>query len=110
MIYSVWNQGLGAFDYFEGAQAAPTQNAPKPAHLVSRTLGSTVDQAAWPLPAVVRKIGSGEQPVGRIAKPRGGRSLGADDASSPLVKAGLLALSAFLLWKYALGRPARRRT
>jgi hypothetical protein len=102
MIYSVWNQGLGAFDYYRGGTAQTSQNVEKPSHLVNRTLGSTVDQAAWPLPGNVVKIGSGPHAVGRVAS-RGGAisAIGAfgDDTTS-LVQAGLLVVAGMLAWKY----------
>jgi hypothetical protein len=108
-MYSVWNQGLGAYDYFESSAQQASLNAEKPGHLVSRTLGSTIDQAAWPLPGNVRHVGSGENAVGRVAT-RKSLAMGADaeTSSSPLVKAGMLAAAAFLIWKYVVKAPRRR--
>ncbi len=108
MIWSTWNQGLGAFDYFDDGRPQQRLNVEKPSHLVSRTLGSTVDQAAWPLPPHARHIGSGPHAVGRVAVRKGiGVAVG-DVSDSSLVKAGLLVASAVLLWKYVVKSPARR--
>ncbi len=107
MIYSVWNQGAGVFDYFESPDQQASLNVEPPGHLVSRTLGSTIDQAAWPLPGNVRQIGSGDAAVGRVATRKIG-ALGDDAAGSgSLVKIGLLAGAAVLAWKYLL-KPRRR--
>lgn len=105
MIYSVWNQGVGAFDYFEDDSKQQSLNAPTPKHIGSRTLGSTIEQAAWPLPAVVRHIGSGPQAVGKVAsRASGGSPLGAI-VDNELAKAGLLLGCAFLMWKYVVKGP-----
>lgn len=106
MMFSVWNQGVGAFDYFESGGRQASLNAPKPSHIVSRTLGSTVDQAAWPLPSAAKYVGSGPTAIGRVAS-RGGRALGADDGSMSTVKAVLLLGAGFLAWKVLV--PGGRR-
>lgn len=111
MRYSCWNQSLGAFDYYEGGAEQRVLNTEKPKHLVSRTLGSTVDQAAWPLPAGARKIGSGPDAIGRVAV-RKMNALG-DDAggdNTSLMKAALLAGAGYLLWKYVVKAPRRSRS
>ncbi len=101
-IYSVWNQPLGAFEYFESTLPQQKLNVEKPTHLRSRTLGSTVDQAAWPLPGNLRRIGSGPEAIGKVAASKGGVSLGDYAAELPLVKAGLLVGAAWLAWKYVV--------
>lgn len=106
MLYSVWNQGVGGYDYFEDGSKQATLNTPAPSHIPSRTLGSTVDQAAWPLPPSAKKVGSGAQAIGRVASRGGGASLG-DIVDGSLAKAGLLAGCAFLLYKYVV--KGRRR-
>lgn len=99
MLYSVWNQGAGGFDYYEAPGVEGKVNVPKPTHLRSRTLGSTPTQAAWPLPAGARKVGSGEVARGRVAAIGGGLSLsGVEDSS--MLTIGLLLLSGLLLWRY----------
>lgn len=112
MRFSVWNQSLGAFDYYEGGVEQRVLNTEKPKHLVSRTLGSTVDQAAWPLPANARKIGSGPDAIGRVASRRMGGALGDDlgGDNAQLVKAALLAGAGYLLWKYVVKAPRRRHS
>lgn len=110
MHYSVWNQAVGAYDYFESPDQQASLNVERPGHLVSRTLGSTIDQAAWPLPGNARHVGSGSDAIGRVAT-RKSLAMGADDASSSsLVKAGLLAAAALLVWKYVVKAPRRRFT
>ena len=109
MIYSVWNQGLGAYDYFESPGEQANLNVEKPRHLVSRTLGATADQAAWPLPGNLRPIGSGTEAVGRVAS-RGGKALSGDlGDNAPLVKAAVLVVAGLLLWQYVAKYPKRRR-
>lgn len=106
MKYSVYNFGKGAFDYYEDARQNHSLNAPKPSHLVSRTLGSTVEQASWPLPSDARLTGSGPVAVGRVAS-RGGGALGDAVLGSPLGKAAALLAAAILAYKYLV--PRRRR-
>lgn len=67
MIYSVWNQGKGVYDYYQTPDVQEVANAPKPGHLRATNLGMTPAQAAWPLPAGAQKIGSGEYARGRVA-------------------------------------------
>lgn len=99
MLYSVWNQGAGLFDYFEAPGVEAKVNVPKPSHLRSRTLGSTPKQAAWPLPAGARKVGSGEYARGRVAS-TGGSDLGSLAMDHNLLMIAMLGLSAVLLWRY----------
>jgi hypothetical protein len=100
MIYSVWNQGRGLYDYFQDAVVQEGANAPKPAHLKSRQLGLTPDQAAWPLPAGAKKIGSGEFARGRVASPTGGQSLGLFGIESVFdIRAIALGVAAWFLWR-----------
>lgn len=102
-IYSVWRQDLGAFEYFESSRPQLQLNVEKPKHLVSRTLGSTVDQAAWPLPGNLRRIGSGSAAIGRVATSKRSSGLADFDLGDlSLVKAGLLAGAAWLTWKYVV--------
>ncbi len=102
MIYSCWNQGKSAFDYYEDDKQQASLNAPAPSHISSRTLGSTVDQAGWPLPANARYVGTGTAAVGKVASRSSSRALGAVDFGSPTTKAALLIVSGFLAWKYLL--------
>jgi len=83
MMYSVWNYGNRSYDYYQSDEKGATHAATPPkargaleraTRVQSRDLGATPDQAAWPLPAGARKVGSGPRPQGKIA------SLG--DASS----------------------------
>lgn len=101
MISSVWNQGKGKYDYFEDGSKQASLNAPAPSHLRERTLGSTVDQAAWPLPSASRYVGSGDAAVGRVCA-RGASPLGAIDTASPTTKAVLLIGAGLLAWKLLL--------
>jgi hypothetical protein len=108
MTYSAWNVGTGQFDYFEDGQPQGKLNAPKPGHLRSRTLGATVDQAAWPLPASARYVGSGGAAVGRVASKKSASALGDLSTDDPLVKAALLVGIAYLAWRYVVRAPRRR--
>jgi hypothetical protein len=107
MRYSVWNPGTLEFDYYEGP-GAETTNAVKPAHLKARTLGATVDQAAWPLPSDAVRVGAGPLAVGRVAVAKrfglgddgGGKNLS-------LVKAGLLAFAGYVGMKVLM--PKRKK-
>jgi hypothetical protein len=67
---------------------------------VPRQLGATVDQAAWPLPGNVRKIGSGATPIGKIARAPGS-AMGDDTiAGVSIMTIGLVA-GAACVW-YAM--------
>lgn len=112
MMYSAWNQAKRAYDYYEAGGPEPTANVEKPGHLVSRTLGSTIDQAAWPIPAGARLVGSGEHAIGRVGVPaavsaRAALGSIAFDAP-PIVKVGLLLGAAGLAYKYLLPRKLKR--
>jgi hypothetical protein len=106
--FSVWNAGTQQFDYFEDG-VPETTNVAKPAHLTSRTLGSTVEQSAWPLPANATPVGSGPHAVGRVAIARSG-ALGADDGGTiSLVKIGLLLAAGALGAKVLLPKRRKKR-
>lgn len=111
MMFSVYNPDSGQFDYYESSRKQLVQNVEKPRHIAAHhTLGATVDAAAWPLPADAHRVGSGEHAIGRIAS-RSRRRMGAlgDTFDEPLVRAGLLVGSAFLIWKFVVKAPRRRR-
>jgi hypothetical protein len=86
MIYSVWNQAARQYDYYETSTVQKGANTPAPSHIRAKPLGATIDQAAWPLPAGARKVGSGE-------------SLGAFTMDQNTFAMVGLGLAAFLLWK-----------
>jgi len=108
MIYSVWNQGQGVFEYYEDGVPQTQLNVEKPSHIAERTLGATVEQAAWPLPPAARLTGHGPVPVGRIAARKSGVALAGLTDDLSLVKIGMLAGAAYIAVK-TLG-PRRRRT
>ena len=101
MIYSVWNQGRGVYDYYQTSEVQETANAPKPAHMRSTQLGMTPLQASWPLPSGAQMIGSGEAARGRVAAPASARSslsgFGIDDLFS--FKGVAIAAVAWLFWR-----------
>lgn len=110
MIFSVWNQGTSQFDYFETDELQQKLNAPKPSHLVQRTLGATPEQAAWPLPRNARPIGTGPNAIGRVAAHKNSGALGdaaSDNAVS--VSAVLLLVGGALLTYHLLSPKPRRR-
>lgn len=92
MIYSVWNQGALAYDYYETPEPNGKVNAPMPQHLRQTKLGLTAKQAAWPLPAGAVPRGRGAMPEGRIAS-IGGEALG----DIELGKAGLIVLGGLVI-------------
>lgn len=98
MIYSVWHQPQGVFRYFDDGVPQAHLNVEKPTHLRERALGSTIDQAAWPLPAGAREIGSGAVPVGRVAS-MSGQALGDDVDTASTTKAVMLAIAGIVAWK-----------
>ena len=100
MIYSVWNQGARQYDYYETGQVQKEANTPPPRHIRPGPLGATIDQAAWPLPASARKVGSGEFARGRIAsRSRDLLSLSGFEVDKNTVAMIGLGLAAYLLWK-----------
>ena len=99
MLYSVWNQPQRRFDYYQTPNPEAEANVESPSHLRNRTLGSTVEQSAWPLPLNARQVGFGDVAKGRVAS-AGGSALGASEGGSSMLVAGMLFVSAFLLWKY----------
>jgi len=108
MRYSVWRPGEAVFDYYDTPELATTSNVEKPAHLKARTLGATVEQASWPLPAGAVKVGTGPHAQGKIAI-RPSAALGASDGDLPIAKGLLLAAAGALAVKYLLPRPRGRR-
>lgn len=100
MIYSVWNQGARAYDFYESPEVQHKLNTPVPNHIRPKELGATIDQAAWPLPPSARKVGSGEFAKGRVASRSGaGSPLGAINMDASTFGLLGLGLAAFLLWK-----------
>lgn len=100
MIYSVWNQGIGGYDYYESPDVQHTLNTPAPNHIRPKELGATIDQAAWPLPSSHRKVGSGEFAKGRVASRGGtGSPLGAIPMDTNTIGIIGLGIAAFVLWK-----------
>ena len=98
MIYSVWNQGAKAYDYYQSSAQQNGANTPSPSHLKKTSLGMTPEQAAWPLPSDARKLGRGAFPKGRIARKGGAVALSGVGGSE--IQIGLLLVSAFLIWRY----------
>jgi hypothetical protein len=102
VIYSVYNYGSKAYDYFE-APAKALPHAPKPPQAAgaSTSLGATPEQAAWPLPMGAKLVGHGKNPVGRIAFDRGvaGSLDGFMDNSTNVVG---FAAAAYLVWRFFL--------
>lgn len=98
MMYSVWNQGAKAFDYYETPEQQQVLNTPSPKHIHSRGLGATLDQALWPLPQHATKVGRGEFAKGKIASP-GNTSLGSIPMDANTIGMVGLGLAAFLLWR-----------
>jgi hypothetical protein len=107
VIYSVWNQAAGLYDYYEGPGVADRVNAPAPRHLRETKFGMTARQAAWPLPQGVRPVGSGAAARGRVAAAPGAALSGFFDPvgivgaiiTSPLLLAGVAAGVGYVIWR-----------
>lgn len=101
MIYSVWNQGKRAYDYFEDGTPQAQVHAPAP-KIRKRQMGATVDEIGWKLPSDAVHIGSGDRAKGRIAASDTPGALGVLDmaTASPLL---VLGAGALVLW-YVLRR------
>lgn len=108
MHYSVWNQGQGRFDYYQDQRVQQELNTPAPTHIRARPMGSTVDQAAWPLPADARLIGHGAVPVGRVAARPGRPAALAGVEGDDVVRAGALLLAGVVAWHVLRPRRGRR--
>lgn len=113
MRFSVWNPAIRGYDYYESPSTPAATNAPKPTHLRERTLGATVEQAAWPLPADVVLVGTGNEAMGMIAVTAATRreALGAGDAAggSSLVRVGAYLGAGAIIAKLLFGSRGRRR-
>jgi hypothetical protein len=95
MIYSVWREELGTYDYYETPATIRDVEAPVPKHLKGGKLGVSADNARWPLPPGATKVGSGAEPRGAIARlPGEGLYYGLSGLTDtvPGGKLGLLAL------------------
>jgi hypothetical protein len=102
MVYSVWNQPMRRYDYYQSSKPEMEANVEKPSHLRNRALGSTVEQSAWPLPLNARRVGFGDVAKGRVASTNGGGALGGFEPDLGLAGAAMLFFSAYLLWKYVV--------
>lgn len=76
MIYSIYNHGSRTYDYYQAPATAATHAPVPPRASGPSAMGATAEQAAWPLPASARKVGSGAEAKGRIARRGGGMGLG----------------------------------
>lgn len=100
MIYSVWNPGSRAFDYYRGPQRMKGANVGKPGHLKAHELGATPEQAAWPLPAGAVRVGQGAEARGRVAHIEGGKaSMGDVVTPRNAAKAAILAGLGWLVYR-----------
>lgn len=100
MIYSVWNQSAGVWDYYETYERRMKANEPSPKHLrPAHKLGMTPQEASWPLPIEARPVGSGPYPKGRIAHPTGGQLSGFLGFDTQLLRWAALGAAGFFLWR-----------
>ena len=97
ITYSVWNYGTQRYDYYAAPGDHPTHAGAPPSRGSTR-LGASPEQAAWPLPAGAKKIGSGDFAKGRIASTSAGGGLGGVELSDP-VAVGAMAVLAYVIWK-----------
>jgi len=96
VIYSVYNYGARAYDYYEGSGPSGTHAGTPRIAPPKSELGASPEQAAWVLPRGARKIGSGDLPRGSIAA-----LAGADPATdgSGVMQIGIYAAIAYVLWR-----------
>ena len=105
MIYSVWDHAERRYTYYQSAEKSSATSAPKPTHLQSKTLGCTPEEAAWPLPSGVVKVGTGKYPKGFISTEKKGvaAALGffdiTDIIASP-TKLLVVGAAGYFAWKY----------
>lgn len=102
-MFSVWNQHVHGYDYYESAGRSARPGTPQPRHLRTTSRhGTHPEAAAWPLPANAEAVGRGLLPRGFIASPRNGLGgLGAlpFDLTGPnLVVLGVVAFIAYQYW------------
>lgn len=102
MTYSVYNYQTKKYDYFWSPESVRAHAPKPPTPSGVGALGSTPDQAAWPLPYGAKKIGSGDNPRGRIATSKGAmQTLGLGefsfDNSTNLIAMGGLG---YLVWRF----------
>jgi hypothetical protein len=78
MTYSVWDPISGTYQYYQTPQDGKLEHdVPKARHLsTSSKVGITPEQAAWPLPANAKRIGTGKTAKGMIAQKPGGLAMG----------------------------------
>jgi hypothetical protein len=95
-LYSVWNPGVHAYDYYQGMGAALRDGvfAEPATRRQGSAIGLTPDEAADRLPSGAKKVGSGDVAKGTIA------SLGAAPENSTTALL-LLGVAALILWKVA---------
>ena len=99
MMYSVWNQGQKGYDYYQTQTPHNKVNSRSPGHIPTKTLGATVPQAAWPLPAGAKLIGRGDIARGHVAARKGFAGLGQSEGGPGLALwLPLLAFGVFYLW------------
>jgi hypothetical protein len=97
MRYSVYDYTRRAYDYYEapgpsGTHATSPQLPPTPPRGIGSE-GTAPDRASWKLPGGARKVGSGENPQGRIA------SLSGADLTSDPMRLTALAAIAYVAWR-----------
>lgn len=101
MIYSRWN-GSGKFDYFEAPGEHPIgSDLPKPNHVDMSSIGTPIQNVGRILPSDARKIGSGDQPIGLMAKAK--KSKGIAGTSSSDSTYGILLVASLILGIAVIG-------
>ena len=99
--YSVWNDKTLQYDYYRAQGATPLRAgviAPTPRIPRGTDIGVAPEDAARPLPVGAMRVGAGPHARGMVAARNGGSPLGQVDGG--LVNAGLLLVSAYLVYKY----------
>lgn len=105
MTYSVWDQSIKAYRYYETPEPQETVNSPKPRHVRGGRIGAAPEQAAWPLPGNARETGTGQYPRGHVATRRGalGGLIDIDLTPTNVLLIGALGYMVYqFLWKPAV--------
>lgn len=102
MTYSVWDHAARQYDYYQSPERSQATSAPKPDHLRGKALGLAPEDAAWPLPAGSRKVGTGKHPVGFIAS-RESQGLGILDVDFTPTNLLLLGAVGYFVWRHFHG-------
>jgi len=100
MIYSVWDHGERRYSYYKTPVKETSAHAAKPKHLAkSGKLGTSPEDAAWPLPSGARLVGHGKYPKGQIATTSQKSLAGCVGVDRQFFKTALIAAIGYAVWR-----------